>query len=439
MMAAMDTRSAQALIRFGLGARGSEAPPADPTGWLARQLDGPDPALALGGPGSADGLVALREDRADRQRKDLADKPQPTRVRDMVRADFIQMVDIALTTQAPFRERLVWFWANHFTVSLRRGEVSSLVMPFVREAIRPHVNGRFADMLLAVMRHPAMLMYLDNQASIGPDSLAGQRRRQGLNENLARECLELHTLSPAAGYTQTDVTEFAKVITGWSFELPADPPGFIFRPNAHQPGSKTVMGQVFPEGEQGGVAALAWLADHPATHRHLATKLVRHFVADDPPTAAVARIEAVLARTRGDLRAASLELIRLPEAWAPLTKLRTPTEFVFAAVRALDLPAGQRPNLDGVFGALGQPLFNAPEPNGWPDRAADWAAPEAMLRRVDWAYGAAGRATAIDPEQLAAATLGPLLRPATVQAMQHAGSRRDAMTLLLTSPEFQRR
>ena len=147
----------------------------------------------------------------------------------------------------------------------------------------------------------------------------------------------------------------------------------------------------------------------------------------------------MLRDTKGDLKAASLGLIKLPEAWQPLTKLRTPTEFIFAAMRALDLPPGQRPSLDGAFAMLGQPLFNAPEPNGWSDRASDWAGPEAMLRRVDWIYGLAGHASAVDPEQVAAASLGPLLRPATFQQMQHAGSRRDALTLLLTSPEFQRR
>lgn len=440
MVTDMDTRTAVALVRFGLGRRGGQDTPTDPVAWLARQLDGPDPALALGGPSGGDGLVAFREDRKDRQtRKDQPDVPPPTRVRDMVKPDFARLADYVLTTDAQFRERLVWFWANHFTVSLRRIEIAGVLMPFIREAIRPHVTGRFADMLFAVMRHPAMLMYLDNASSIGPNSPAGLKTHRGLNENLARECLELHTLSPAAGYTQADVTEFAKILTGWSFEINYNPPQFLFRLNAHEPGPKHVMGQTFPHGAEGGIAALTWIADHPATHRHLATKLVRHFVADDPPPAAVARIEAVLRKTNGDLKAASLELTRLPEAWQPLTKLRTPTEFIFATMRALDLPPDQRPSLDGMFAALGQPMFSAPEPNGWPDRAADWAGPEAMLRRVDWAYGVAGHAGELDPAQVAATALGPLLRPATTQQMQHAGSRRDALTLLLTSPEFQRR
>ena len=163
-------------------------------------------------------------------------------------------------------------------------------------------------MLLAVMRHPAMLLYLDNVGSVGPDSPAGQRGKRGLNENLARECLELHTVSPAAGYTQADVTNFARVLTGWSIDLPADPPGFRFRPFAHEPGEQIVMGRRFPPGEEGGVAALHFLADHPATHRFLATKLVRHFVADDPPEDAVRRIEGVLRDSDGDLGAAAAAL-----------------------------------------------------------------------------------------------------------------------------------
>ena len=436
----MDTRIAHALVRFGLGRRGEQELPSDPVAWLTRQLDGVDPALALGGPSSGDGLLAFREDRKDRQaNKGQADAAAPTRVRDMVKPDFAHLGEYVLTTDAQFRERLVWFWANHFTVSLRHGETAAVMMPFLREAIRPYVNGRFVDMLFAVIRHPAMLIYLDNAGSVGPNSPAGLKSHRGLNENMARECLELHTLSPAAGFTQNDVTEFAKVLTGWSFEINYNPPQYLFRLNAHEPGPKIIMGQTFPHGAEGGIAALTWLADHPATHRHLATKLVRHFVNDDPPPGAVARIETVLRVTNGNLKAASLELLRLPEAWQPLTKLRSPTDFVFATLRALDLPSDKRPSLDGVFATLGQPLFNAPEPNGWPDKAADWAGPEAMLRRVDWAYSVAGHAGDLDPQQVATTTLGPLLRPATSLQMQHAGSRRDALTLLLTSPEFQRR
>jgi uncharacterized protein (DUF1800 family) len=434
----MEQRTAQALVRFGLGRRGSETLPGDPVAWLAGQLDGPDPACT--GPGAAEGLIAFREDNKDRQALKQGDPTaaEPTRVRDMFKADVTGMIDTVLTTATPFRERLVWFWANHFTISLRRGECTAVAFPFIREAIRPYVNGRFVDMLFAVMRHPAMLMYLDNNSSIGPNSPAGIKSHRGLNENLARESLELHTVSPASGYTQRDVTEYAKILTGWSFEINYNPPQFIFRLNAHEPGPKTLMGQTFDHGAAGGIQALTWLADHPWTHRHLATKLVRHFVADDPPPADVARIEKVLSGTKGNLKAASLELTRLPAAWQPMTKLRSPADYVIAVLRALDLPPDKRPDLNGVLNSMGQPFMNAPLPNGWPDTASDWAGGEAMLRRVDWAYGVAGRSTA-DPEQLAADSLGPLLQQATLEQMRRAGSRRDATTLLLSAPEFQRR
>ena len=429
----MDTRTVQALVRFGLGRRGAEPLPADPAAWLLDQLRQPDPARLDDPPSAAKGLLAYREDRETKP------PPAQSRSRAMFQADSAAQLSIALTTPAPFRERLVWFWTNHFTVSVRRQEVSSVAGAFIEEAIRPNVTGRFGDMLLAVMRHPAMLIYLDNTRSVGPNSRAGERTHAGLNENLARECLELHTVSPSAGYSQADVTSFAKVLTGWSVDLKADPPGFLFRPFAHEPGPHTVMGQTFSPDEAGGVATLAFLAGHPATHRFLATKLVRHFVADDPPQDAVRTIEGVLRDTKGDLGAASAALVGLDAAWLPGTKLRMPIEYVIAAARSLALPPDSLPNLTGVLSGLGQPLWNAPAPNGWPDRAADWAAPEAMLRRIDWANGFAARAGDRDVADIAEATMGPLLRPETRDAIHRAGSRRNAMTLLLTSPEFQRR
>jgi uncharacterized protein (DUF1800 family) len=345
----------------------------------------------------------------------------------------------AIATQTPFRERLVWFWTNHFTVSLRRGQCAALAGAFVQEAIRPHVTGRFQDMLLAVMRHPAMLLYLDNAGSVGPGSVGGLRSHRGLNENLARECMELHTVSPAAGYSQADVTAFARILTGWSIELNDDSPGFMFRPRVHEPGEQTLMGRGFPDGEEGGVEALRFLANHPATHRFLATKLVCHFVADDPPQGAVRRIEGILRDTRGDLGAATAGLVGLEEAWRPGTKVRTPLDLVVASFRALEVPADPPPPFLAILAGLGQPLWTAPAPNGWSDLAADWTGPEAMMRRIDWAFAVSGRLGDHDPAAIAEASLGPLRQPATQEAMAHAGSRREALTLLLTSPEFQRR
>ncbi len=446
----MDTQTAQALVRFGLGRRGDAALPADPRQWLLGQLGGPDPARIASEPSTAKGLAAVIADREQRRQARAATRLStgtetpvarlgPNHAHEVYEADAKAELDYALTTPTPFRERLVWFWTNHFTVSIRQGGCQPLVGAFIEEAIRPHVTARFEAMLMAVMRHPAMLMYLQNAESVGPDSPAGQRTQRGLNENLARECMELHTVSPAAGYTQADVTNFARILTGWSVDLRGLSPGFLFRPMAHEPGSVTFMGLPFPPGEAGGVAALTFLANHPSTHHFLATKLVRQFIADDPPPDAVRRIEGVLRDSRGDLGAASSALVDLPAAWQPGSKYRTPQDYVIASARLLALDGSAIPALPGILAGLGQPLWNAPAPNGWSDKASDWAAPEAIMRRIDWSYGFAGRIGDQDPAELAEAALGPLLRPETLTAMQHAGSRRDAFTLLLTSPDFQRR
>ncbi|MGD0431796.1 MAG: DUF1800 domain-containing protein [Acetobacteraceae bacterium] len=429
----MDLRTAQAMVRFGLGSTGSEPPQADPSAWLLNQLRQPDWPWPGPQPSTEEGLAAVRADRET--------KPPPgeSQSRALYRAQGLAAVGRAVATKTPFRERLVWFWTNHFTVSLRRGQCAAVAGAFVQEAIRPHVTGRFEDMLLAVMRHPAMLLYLDNAQSVGPDSMGGQISHRGLNENLARECLELHTVSADAGYTQADVTSFARILTGWSIDVRNEPLGFMFRPRIHEPGAQKLMGRTFPDGEEGGIEAIRFLANHPSTHRFLATKLVRHFVLDTPPPAAVHRIEGILRDTRGDLGAASAGLVGLNEAWTPGTKVRTPLDLVVASFRALDVPVDPSPPFLGILAGLGQPLWTAPEPNGWPDTAVDWSGPEAMMRRIDWAYAVAGRIGDRDPVALAEASLGPLYRPATKDAMAHAGSRREAMTLLLTSPEFQRR
>ena len=421
-----------AAIRFGLGRTPGQDPGPDPATWLRRQLIQPDPAIAATTT-LADAFAALRSDGEARRAQLPADA-----ARQLFHADLGSLLATTVTTPAPFRERLVQFWANHFTVSVRAGMVAPLVAPYLRDAIRATVTGRFAEMLLAVMRHPAMLIYLNNGQSAGPNSVAAARRNAGLNENLARECLELHTVTPASGYTQADVAAFARTLTGWSIES-QDGAGFRFRPLLHEPGEKVLLGRRIPEGQEGGVQVLNWLADHPATHRNLATKLVRHFVADVPPADSVRRVEGVLRDTRGNLGAAAAELVSLPAAWAPLTKVRTPFDYVVAALRATALQPDRRPGIPAALAGLGQPAFNAPAPIGWSDKGADWVAPEAMMRRMDWAHAFANHPGLPEPAQLADAALGSLLTPATVTALRQAGSRRDALTLLLTSPEFQRR
>jgi len=444
----MDITAAIALQRFGLGHRRDQPIPDRPEAWLRAQLLNPDPTPDAGLPNTEQALGLLAAVVAEQHENALTyhGETVPETARQALKAfqrhshaEQQALMVNAITTDAPFRERLVWFWANHFTVATKTRPTAATAGPYVREAIRPHVTGKFSDMVLAVMRHPCMLQYLDQAASVGPNSRIGARRGKGLNENLARECLELHTVSPASGYTQADVTNFAKILTGWSVQSKQEPRGFVFKPDAHEPGTQQVMGRTWPEGEAGGVAILAWLATHPATYHHLAVKLVRHFVADDPPPADVALIEDILRNTQGDLGAAADAIIGLKSAWQPLTKLRTPQDYVIAVMRAAGAQPHYEPHLPTLVEGLGQGVFKAPFPIGWPDRAADWSSPEAILQRVDFAYQFAGRINDQDPVALAETTLGPLLTADTLAQIKGAGSRQDGLTLLFACPEFQRR
>lgn len=433
----MSTRAAaHATIRFGFGATPGEFAHAgrDPRGWLLEQVTAvpPVPEQVRAAAPTADAALAITLDQQRRQ-------PDPNPVREAYRASMAALTGHWTTTQSPFLERWALFWTNHLTVSLRSGNTGALVADYHLAAIRPHVLGPFEALLLAAIRHPAMLRYLDNATSVGPNSVAGQRQRRGLNENLAREVLELHTLSPAAAYAQEDVTALARIITGWSAGTPGPSP-FVFRANAHEPGEKALLGRVFASGEEGGIAALRFLATHPATYRFLAGKIARHFIADDPPPEAVAALARRLEETGGDLGDVARHLVALGAAWAnPLAKLRTPADLVIATLRALGdpLPPGARM---GAFGTLGQPLFVAPAPNGWPDRAEAWTGPEALMRRVEWVGRiAAQMRDPPDPRDLLDRTLGPLADQRTRAAVRGAESRSEGLMVLLASPAFQRR
>jgi uncharacterized protein (DUF1800 family) len=444
---------AVAAIRFGLGNAPGQVADADPRGALKAELKGPDPVQAAGAfdglPSGLDGVDAIRADNMQRRALILAGTPLPgnfvSQSHALYYADVQAQMGWAATTTASFRERLVWFWTNHFTVSVLQGETGPLVGPMVREAIRPHVNGNFTDMVLAVERHPAMLRYLANENSIGPDSGAGIRQDAGLNENLGRECMELHTVGLKAGYSQADVTAMAKILTGWSLadsSQGGDPTGFKYKPNTHEPGPQILLGRSFDGGEQAGIDALTYLATYPTTYDLLAVKLVTHFVADNPPARAVKRIAGILRDTGGDLGAASAALVDLPEAWTPLTKLKTPLEYVVSAVRAAPPRDDDPPvNYLDTLKQLGQPVWGAPLPNGWPDAAASWDGSDAIMARINWAYTYAARFQdgSFDPASIAGVALGGFLSRATSQAIAQAGSCREAVTMLFTAPEFQRR
>ncbi|MDV6330444.1 DUF1800 family protein [Asticcacaulis sp. 201] len=353
--------------------------------------------------------------------------------------------DTMITPDIGFNERMVMFWTNHFAVSTKKSQpVAAISGAYEREAIRPHVFGRFHDLLLAVETHPCMLLYLDNAQSVGPDSPARNNGKRGLNENLAREIMELHTLGVGSGYTQADVTSFAKVITGWSVSRSEKqgPPGtFQFNARAHEPGTQTIMGKRYAQdGLAQGQAVLADLARHPATARHIATKLARHFVADDPPPALVEQLSRTFLDSDGDLAAVSTALIEAPEAWTPrLTKIRSPLEYVTAALRATG--ATLRPQaITQALNAMGQPWWQPAGPNGFPDTVAAWASPEGLSTRMDFANSLAGAADkSVDPRTFAASHLGPLLSVHTAQAIARAETQAQGLSLALLSPEFMRR
>jgi uncharacterized protein (DUF1800 family) len=379
-----------------------------------------------------------------------APKPAPAPlniIQKTFRAEALARLQRAVMADCGFTERLVVFWSNHFCISANKGGPARMwAGSFEREAIRPHVLGRFGDMLKAVEQHPAMLFFLDNQQSLGPDSRAGKNRNRGLNENLAREILELHTLGVGGGYSQDDVTALANIITGWTYagrlgQLGA-PGSFVFNANAHQPGAQRVMGKIYDaSGVAQGEAVLADIARHPSTAKFIATKFARHFVADDPPPALVARLADVFTRTDGDLKALATALVDSDDAWkAPLSKMRSPYEFLVASGRLLV----QIPNDPGRYltalNALGQPLWAPAGPNGFPDSNAAWAAPEGMKLRLDISAQIASRlADGVDPRDLLELVAADAASSETRKTIERAESRQQALALLLMSPEFQRR
>jgi uncharacterized protein (DUF1800 family) len=351
-------------------------------------------------------------------------------------------LDAALGAEIGFAERLAWFWSNHFCISADKAGLRAVAGAYEREAIRPHVTGRFADMLMAVESHPGMLIYLDNARSIGPDSIAGRNRGKGLNENLAREILELHTLGVRTVYTQDDVTRFAAVITGWTVVPPREPGGgaFVFNPRMHEPGAQTVLGKTFAGAElDQGRAVLAMLARHPATARHIAAKLVRHFVSDQPVPALADKLAKRFMSTDGDLRQVAIALVTAPEAWDPAArKLKRPGEWIVASLRAAGVTPPEIAPVMQAQNLLGEPLWRPAAPKGFADEDAAWI--DGLAQRLDVSNQMARRvAGLVDPAAALETGLGPLASEETRTAIRRAESRPQALTLLFMAPEFQRR
>jgi len=465
--------SAIAANRFGLGARPGELAAIGDNGpdWLRSQLLAPPPTLAAEGlrPSQsilAEALTLRRQIEAARKQsggsaaaaetQEARQQQLPEFLRPVYAAEVRARLEQAVLTDRPFLERLTQFWTNHFALSIDKQFLPGLAGSFEREAIRPHVLGNFGDMLLAVESHPAMLLYLDNHLSVGPNSLValraarrGTARRIGINENLAREILELHTLGVGSGYTQRDVTTFAEVITGWTIGgegngpfAYGEPGGFVFRSELHEPGAKWVLGRRYRDDGFGqGAAVLRDLAREGATARFVATKLARHLIADEPPAAAVGRLADAFARSGGHLPTVYRAVIDAREAWAqPLGKYKTPSDYVVSSYRGLSLPvdAGHAPL--APFEVLGQRTWQPGSPAGWPDRSADWDGASALMKRIQWADALGERlGNRRDAMELAPQLLGANLSEATRTAVAHAASAAQGLTLLLAAPEFLRR
>jgi uncharacterized protein (DUF1800 family) len=313
----------------------------------------------------------------------------------------------AALSERQLREVMVDFWTNHFNVFAAKGADRFLLPSYIEETIRPRALGRFEDLLIATAQSPAMLFYLDNAQSIAPGSsppfpLAARRRggqgvrSTGINENYARELLELHTLGVDGGYTQQDIIEVARIFTGWSIERPRQGAGFVFRDWAHDQGDKQVLGVTFRSGgKDEGVRLLKYLANHHATMHHVSAKLCARFVADEPPDGCVDAAVAAWQRTRGDIRAVLRAVFMSPDFWAPQairSKVKTPLEFVVSAVRAVGADPDATPRLAQVVARLGEPLYLQPAPTGYAETEAHWVNSGALLARMNAAVAlAAGR------------------------------------------------
>lgn len=450
--------------RFGLGLSASHEP-IESIEAMLHGLTGPD-QMAEAYPVEPFALYLDRiEARRDLNRKkrraktqaeaDAAEKELKTLTR-ATRAEWrrwmlhstLRMID----TKTAFRERLALFWTDHFTVVGKRSVTKSGAPPFIESAIRPHIADKFEDLLIAAALHPMMQQYLDQDISIGPNSKVARVKGQGrgLNENLAREILELHTLGVNGPYTQTDVRELAKLLTGLTW---TGKEGLIYMPQRAEPGAERILGKWY--GSQTGalgdvIAALRDLARHPATAQHLAEKLARHFVADQPDPTLIDSMRAAYLASDGDLTELCRAMLRHPSAWpAQPANMKQPLVFVASALRALGLdpqitrawkPSQIHRYLLTPLEIMGQPWQKPLGPDGWPEDDAHWSTPQGLAARLQWAL----RLPEIlgtdlpDPREFVSTALGPTAPKQVVFAANAAESRREGIALVLMSPAFQR-
>jgi uncharacterized protein (DUF1800 family) len=463
----------RALNRFGMGARrGERQRISDPRGWLKAQLDGGAPLLRRGEVTSAPAIGdALREFRMTGQRDPQERREARRRLVELAAGEARAALDARVTSERPFVERYVAFWSNHLCVSAgAKILVAPLAGAYERDVIRRHALGRFEDMVLASAKHPAMLAYLDNFQSVGPGSPGagqGQRNggaRRGLNENYARELLELHTLGVNGGYTQQDVQELARILTGWTIDgiggarfqmRPAlrgrgasrrerpeqgDPIGFVFREMLHEPGTKTVLNERYEEdGVVEGERAIRALCRHQSTARFIATKLAAHFISDDPPSAAIDRLARVFRSSDGDLKAMAGALVDEPEAWRDHTrKFRTPQDWLVAVLRAFGSNEVSQ-NAPAVLRQLRQPLWSPPSPKGFGDAMSAWADPDSLLNRGELArtISRLPAVAALDPRSLLDVVDVPAANPLHELIADTSIPAAERVALTIAGPAFQ--
>ena len=442
-------------FRFGYGLPLPDAAPQD-TGTMLAALRGPDTMIqhhpgigfAAASPLLRDLYAARKQQRADPSKEPAyraARKASNNAALANARAGFARALD------APdgFRERLVRFWADHFTTTAKNGPDKVLPGTLIEDAIRPNITARFSDMLKAVTLHPAMLIYLDQVLSVGPKSKAGQRKNKGLNENLARELLELHTLGVGAGYTQDDVRQMAELLTG----LAVDPDkGFVFEPRRAEPGAETVLGVSYSgDGTAPILQVLDDISLRPETAGHIAHKIAVHFVSDTPDEGLVAQLQAAYLQTGGDLMAVYAALLDHPASWVTdATKARQPFDFIVASLRALDMTgtalmaANDKAFVKFVvtpMQAMGQSLEGPPGPDGWPEEVAAWINPPGLAARINWAMQMPAQLLTDlpDPLDLASRALGPRAGKQLLWAAPKAETIREGVGLVLASAEFNRR
>ena len=444
-----------AAIRFGYGLPLPDGAP-DTAQAMLQALTGPDRA-AQDWP--IDGLAVIQPKLAQLRemkgagRTDPAKIPVYQRLQTEISASHVRAerstIARALDAADGLRERLVAFWADHFTVLARNKSDIMLPYAMVEDAIRPNLTGHFSDLLTAATLHPAMLNYLDQSQSVGPNSFQGQRREKGLNENLARELMELHTLGVGAGYGQEDVRQMAELLTGVTY----DPrQGTRFEPRRAEPGPETVLGVTYDGAGLDPVrAALGDLGRRPETARHIARKLAVHFVSDTPDPDLVAAVQAAFEATGGDLMAVYSALLAHPVAWAaPAQKVRQPVDFVIASLRALGVSGADvmvmqrnlfRAKLQGGMAEMGQPWKKPRGPDGWPEAAEAWISPQSLATRITWVMQVPQKLveTLPDPVTMMTACLADRASDTLIWAVSRAESLREGVGLVLASAEFNRR